>query len=363
MDNKKNEIIDAIVTEKNEKVIPETVKNALINTKPLINNISNIQEQLDKVSSFYSTTPFVNINNFNYSFLVNFKTNIPNYISLLKNIQQTDVMYYNLLFKYHSVFDDLTDFITKKYINLFKSINVRTIASIESPFLKWINTIEITYINSLLQQFECDKEKLYKLKALKNKFIEIMYECHWFPYVANGLDLKLINDIITVVNNSRNFSKRCINRVDKIILSYYSKTKILAIKKNVKNFEISPHIYKIFNNAINAYFRKEYALVIPCLVTMWEYLIKLKANEPIKVNKVDPKSIFKGLIYKNGYNNILDDFYKNMILGQCYSSEDMVEGIPNRHGISHGVYLDGGYPSRKAALNAILFTEFIIKLQ
>ena len=39
----------------------------------------------------------------------------------------------------------------------------------------------------------------------------------------------------------------------------------------------------------------------------------------------------------------------------------MKEDVPGRHGIAHCWY--NKYPTKKAALNAILFTDFLLNLQ
>jgi hypothetical protein len=48
-------------------------------------------------------------------------------------------------------------------------------------------------------------------------------------------------------------------------------------------------------------------------------------------------------------------------MADYHSQKDAVDGIPNRHGSAHG------WPPvkkrKKAAINAIMFTDFIIKLE
>ena len=44
----------------------------------------------------------------------------------------------------------------------------------------------------------------------------------------------------------------------------------------------------------------------------------------------------------------------------CDTPEDVIDGVPNRNGVSHSKYKR--YPNKKASLNAILLTDFIIGL-
>lgn len=51
-------------------------------------------------------------------------------------------------------------------------------------------------------------------------------------------------------------------------------------------------------------------------------------------------------------------------IGSCISdtaNEDIIEGVPSRNGCLHGQYKK--YPNKKASLNAILLTDFIISFQ
>ena len=47
-------------------------------------------------------------------------------------------------------------------------------------------------------------------------------------------------------------------------------------------------------------------------------------------------------------------------MSQCDTPEDVIDGVPNRNGVSHSKYKR--YPNKKASLNAILLTDFIIGL-
>lgn len=44
----------------------------------------------------------------------------------------------------------------------------------------------------------------------------------------------------------------------------------------------------------------------------------------------------------------------------CREKEAVKENVPGSHGVAHGWY--SRYPTRKAALNAIAFTDYLIQL-
>lgn len=97
--------------------------------------------------------------------------------------------------------------------------------------------------------------------------------------------------------------------------------------------------------------------MIPFLATMWEGIIKSKVGK----NEKKFKEKCKDLVDENGYDEVFSDFFNNLIFGQCYSVNDVVDGIPNRNGVAHSWYIK--YPSQKAALNAILLTDFVLSLK
>ena len=166
-----------------------------------------------------------------------------------------------------------------------------------------------------------------------------------------------INEIIASSKIGATVSKRCEKRIDTAILSHYTKAEIKRIKKKWNDSEIEPYFKKALGQTLDAYLRKEYALVIPFLATMWEGIIKSKVGK----NEKKFKEKCKDLVDENGYDEVFSDFFNNLIFGQCYSVNDVVDGIPNRNGVAHSWYIK--YPSQKAALNAILLTDFVLSLK
>ncbi len=234
---------------------------------------------------------------------------------------------------------------------------------IQSPLLNWLNTVDISPLTRIWEHWDIDELLKNRYDELKQLHLQMMYSAKWFPYASTLADDNLfeeINDIIfsSRINADDTISKRAEKRIDKAILSFYTPKEIRRIKKQWKSSEtLEPFMKKALGQALEAYLRKEYALVIPFLATMWEGIIKGKTVE----NTKKPKEDFKKLVDENGYDDVFSDFYNNLIISTCYSAEEMNEGVPNRHGVAHGRYIK--YPTQKAALNAILLTHFVINLK
>ena len=199
-----------------------------------------------------------------------------------------------------------------------------------------------------------------RYRELQKLHLQVMYQARWFPYastLAGDMLFDEINEIIASSKIGATVSKRCEKRIDTAILSHYTKAEIKRIKKKWNDSEIEPYFKKALGQTLDAYLRKEYALAIPFLATMWEGIIKSKVGK----NEKKFKEKCKDLVDENGYDEVFSDFFNNLIFGQCYSVNDVVDGIPNRNGVAHSWYIK--YPSQKAALNAILLTDFVLSLK
>ena len=67
------------------------------------------------------------------------------------------------------------------------------------------------------------------------------------------------------------------------------------------------------------------------------------------------------LIEKNKFDEIFSSFCNEFIFYDCNAVKEVKPDVPGRHGIAHCWY--NTYPSRKMALNAILFTDFLLELK
>ncbi len=247
--------------------------------------------------------------------------------------------------------------LTNSMQSIFENFSSALTTYISSPFIEWLRDVDFSPLVRMLENWNFDSELIDKFDELNEIYLRAMYDAKWFPYAGWIADFELFVAVNDILGTSRGMSKRCEKRIDKAIVSYYTKTEIKRIKKQWKESDLEPHIKKALGQTLEAYLRKEYALVIPFLATMWEGIIKSKGVGNTKKSKED----IKKLVGENGYDEVFSDFYNNMIIGTCYSIDDVVEGIPNRHGVAHSWY--NKYPNQKAALNAILLTDFLINLK
>lgn len=255
-----------------------------------------------------------------------------------------------------AVSNTLTSSIAVSMQNIIPNFSSVLLEAIQSPLLDWIKSFDFSPWTRILENWHFPDLEVHK-DELDEIYLRAMYDAKWFPYAGWQADAKLFVEVSDILNSSRGMSKRCEKRIDKAILSYYTKSEIKRIKREWNASELDSYVKKALGQTLEAYLRGEYALVIPFLATIWEGTIKSKTTEVTK----KPKEDFKKLVDENGFDDVFSDFYNNLIIATCYSKDDVIEGVPNRHGVAHSWYVK--YPTKKAALNAILLTDFIIKLE
>lgn len=251
---------------------------------------------------------------------------------------------------------------TESLQKIFISVGQNVVNVMNSSAMNWLMSFDFTsIINSIARNLEIDFSFIDAYKQFNERYLQAMYECHWFPYVGWTIGISLMLDVSEVLASSRGVSKRCEKRIDKIVLSYYTSKEIKNIKRNWRNSNLEPHIKKILGQAIEAHLRGEYVLTISCLSSMWETLIYYRAGITRPLKQKETKEKLKMLTEENGLDDIFSDFYDNLILSHINTPEEVMEGVPNRNGSLHGKYKK--YPNKKASLNAILITDFIISLE
>lgn len=261
-----------------------------------------------------------------------------------------------------NILKQFSDRLSQSFTNEIAEHMRKTMSNmIPSPAMKWVQSIDFSPLKKVLESFQLNEKIINCFKQLKNTYLTVMYECKWFPCAGLTADEDLMLEVFEVLNTSRGASKRREQRIDKLILSYYTPERIKQMKRTWKESDLEPHIKRMLGQAIDAHFRGEYALTISCLATMWEGLIHHKLHIEGRYGQKKTKEGFAKLIDENDYEVIFSDFYENLIVSQCDTVDDVKEGVPNRNGVSHSKYKK--YPNKKASLNAILLTDFIIKLE
>lgn len=202
---------------------------------------------------------------------------------------------------------------------------------------------------------------LMTLRKLNNDCISYLYDCKWFPYTSWCADIRFLRKIESIIQTSHKGSRRCEKRIDRLIIDHYTPKRLREIKRGWKKLELESYIKKILGEAIEAHIQKKYALSVACLSTMWEGLIRKKINQTERLSQKKMGEYLLLLIDENKLDSRFGEFYNRFIICECNTVDDIVEGVPNRNGVSHSKYKK--YPSKKASLNAILITDFFLKLK
>lgn len=240
--------------------------------------------------------------------------------------------------------------------------SIKPITEMISPAMQWLSSLNLTPLYDWLSAVNLGSPFLDRYEDLEAEYRNAMFACKWFPYAGWTVDAQILSDVSHVLATSRNKAenKRREKRIDEIVFKYYTKTEIRAIKSRWYHSDLEPHIKKILGQAIEAHFRGEYVLTTTCLATMWECLIRSKLNVT-RIGQTKASEKLKELTIENDFDEIYSDFYSKLILCDCSSPDDVVEGVPNRNAISHSQYKK--YPNKKSSLNAILITDFLINLK
>ena len=222
------------------------------------------------------------------------------------------------------------------------------------PIFDELYRFDFSYLFSGLE----DTFKKYE-KALN----ECIFDAKWFPYAFQYIKKDYGDEFATILENTGYNTKRRTKEIDALIFRIFNKTLIEKIRKSWKDHGIPPYKLRILNQAVYAYHRKEYALTAITLSTMWQGMIADKTTLGVKGYQKDSKTKaqFRQISDINDFPEPYDAFFKEYIMYECHSENDVKEDVSGRHSFAHSWF--NKYPSRKAALNAILLTDCIIKAE
>lgn len=246
--------------------------------------------------------------------------------------------------------------------SISKIISMQSIMleNISTPFQDWIKKIGEYPLIQLFNQLQIrvDVQKRY----LEYYYI-VMYDTKWFPNILLITDFELFVAINKIIQTSKDKSGRREKRIDKAFFDHFSEKRLSEISRNWHQSKLDYCVKKIVKQALKAYHRKEYALTCFSLAPMWQNIMssiveenQLKEKKPVSSNEL--KNTFYSIVVVNDDSAILNDFYEHYVMSTCYSVEDVDDRIPGRHSLAHGWLKK--YPTRKAALNSILLTNYLI---
>lgn len=239
---------------------------------------------------------------------------------------------------------------------------MQEIQAINTNLGKWLNTIDFSPLTSILENiqnigFDYDYEEVNEV------FLKAMFDARWFPYAGWIADFRIVDAMLEILDTSRasRASKNRVKRIDKLIFSYYDKEEINNVKRGWRQMSLPSYMTRILVQSVQAYHRREYALTVSALSTLWEGIIQEKMNDTsYRISRKTRENLSK-LIEENEFDKVFSSFCEEFIFYNCTKPEDVKPDVPGRHGIAHCWY--DTYPNRKMALNAILFTDFLLGLK
>lgn len=243
--------------------------------------------------------------------------------------------------------------------NYMSAVN-NQVASFTSPILDWFEKIYTPPIYTLIQEVGQLSQRIIDVKKYNRVYIQEMYNARWFPYAGWVTGYSLGLEIQEILEHTRNGSKSRVQKIDKAIYNFYTPQLLKEIKKYWKTTELPNHIKKIMCQAIDAYNRKEYALTAITLSSLWQTIIFELCNDNSGHKDKQTKENFKALTQWNGQEEMIDTYFDEYIMYDCRSVDAVKDDVPGRNAFAHGWY--SKYPSKKAALNAILFTDFLLDM-
>ena len=199
-------------------------------------------------------------------------------------------------------------------------------------------------------------------RRLEDGFQNTLYKAKWFPHAINTESIQLFFDVSEIVKHTRDSQNR-IKKLDRLFYNFYSKKRLDRMKREWNNNnDIPVYIKKMLSQAVNAYYRKEYALTNSVLMTLWEGIIasKVGAENDYRVSRKTRQSL-SDLNDENENRACIKAFCDDFVFYDCPNIAYVKDDVPGRHGIAHSWYKQ--YPSKKTALNAIIFTDFLIGLK
>ncbi len=245
------------------------------------------------------------------------------------------------------------------FTNLMNSPVMAELRSTASMIGTWLQTVDFTPLISIFESIkDCGFE--YDYDSVEEIYLKAMFDARWFPYAAHITDFMIVDEIFDILDTSR-ASKNRTKRIDKVIFTYYNKDELSNIKRGWRQLKLPPYMTRILIQSVQAYNRREYALTVSALSTLWEGIIQEKVNDgEYRVSQRTRDNLSK-LIEENEFNKIFESFCDEFIFYNCKKPEDVKPDVPGRHAIAHCWY--DTYPNRKVALNAILFTDFLLRLK
>ena len=236
--------------------------------------------------------------------------------------------------------------------------NADCISTIVHSFFDVIQSIDFTPLYSV---FSIVDNSSTSNDYLKRIVLKEMYKAHWWPHSLCIGGLNSIMDFWDIINSTKE-SKNRTQKIDKLIFKIYNKKMIEGLLNNWRRYDIPNYMLRMMRQGVQAFFEKEYAVTVIVLSTLWEWIIYEKTGDNSGKKTKKTKDNYCLLVTHNGFcQRETIEFFNDFLFYDCRSVKEVKDDVPGRNSIAHGWY--NSYPSRKAALNAIVFTDFLINLK
>lgn len=193
-------------------------------------------------------------------------------------------------------------------------------------------------------------------------YIKELYNANWCPFIYEACAISLVEELNEIILHTRQGTKSRQEKFDQFVFKHFDKKYISWLKKEWKKSQVPVKIRRTLRHILDDYEKREYAVVVVSLSTMWEGLIADMANLEGKAGSKQLKEAVKQFTEANDYTDAIAQYYDNFVLYHCYNPDQVKSDSPGRHYSAHGWWYSN-YPTKKAALNAILFTDFLLAVK
>ena len=193
-------------------------------------------------------------------------------------------------------------------------------------------------------------------------YIKELYNANWCPFIYEACAISLVEELNGIILHTRRGSKSRQQKIDQFVFRHFGKKYISWLKKEWNKSSVPVKIRRTLRHILDDYEKREYAVVVVSLSTMWEGLIADMASLEGKAGPKQLKEAVKQFTEANDYTDAIAQYYDNFVLYHCYNPDQVKSDSPGRHYSAHGWWYSN-YPTKKAALNAILFTDFLLAVK
>lgn len=93
-------------------------------------------------------------------------------------------------------------------VSLMESFSFAIAEATQSPIIEWLQSIDLTSMYTALERLRVDVDILNQYKEFNKVYLNVMFECKWFPYAGWIADTSLSEEISAVLSTSRGASKK-----------------------------------------------------------------------------------------------------------------------------------------------------------